>query len=122
MQAQPLKKSSALQTEVVIPRCWLARDFFSRFLGLMGRTDLPREEAVLFPKCNSIHTFFMRFPIDVAFVSKDGTVVEVVEGLTPWRMLAPRWSAAHVIETRSGLCRELGITTGAKLECEGVLR
>lgn len=118
MQSQPLRK----QSEIVIPRCWLAQSFFSRFLGLMGKEDLPREEAVLFPKCNSIHTFFMRFAIDVAFVSKDGTVVEVVEKLAPWKLLAPRWSAAHVLETRGGLCREIGITAGSKLECEGVLR
>lgn len=101
-------------------KCRVARDFFSRLMGLMGRKTIPADEALLFPKCNSIHTFFMRFPIDVIFVSKDGTVVDVIEAMAPWRMLLPRQGAKHTIEMAGGRSRELGIEKGARLGCEGV--
>jgi uncharacterized protein len=105
---------------VVVPKCYAATGFFSRFLGLMGRARIPAEEAILFPKCNSIHTFFMRFPIDVLLVSDSGEVVEVKESLAPWRMLLPRKGVRHVVELKSELSRELGLKAGMRLEFPGV--
>jgi uncharacterized membrane protein (UPF0127 family) len=116
MQYGALKK----ETRVLIPKCWVARSYFERFLGLMGKTGIPGDEALLFPRCNSIHTFFMRFPIDVVMVGRDGRVVEVCESMGPWRMQLPRFKAKHVIEMRAGLARELGISAGTQLDCEGV--
>ena len=116
MTALPLK----LGNKVIIERCFLAHSFFSRFLGLMGRTHLPSDEAVLFPKCNSLHTFFMRFPIDVVFTSRTGEVIEVIEALPAWRMLLPRLQAKHALELMAGRAKKLGIDTGCVLQYEGV--
>ena len=63
----------------------------------------------------------MRFPIDVVMVGGDGRVVEVCESMGPWRMQLPRFKAKHVIEMRAGLARELGISAGTQLDCEGVV-
>ena len=106
--------------KLLVAKCYVARSFFSRFFGLMGRKQIAGDEGILFPKCNSIHTFFMRFPIDVLLVSPDGKVVEVKEGLRPWRMLMPRRGVKHVVELRSQLSRELGIRVGARLKIPGV--
>ena len=100
----------------------VALGFFERFLGLMGRKDMPSEEALLFPRCNSIHTFFMRFPIDVILLDKEGTVVEIIPAMAPWRMILPRFKAKHVIEMRAGRAGELGIERGNRLDCKGALR
>jgi uncharacterized protein len=102
----------------ILSKCYVATSFFSRLLGLMGRKELPADEAILFPRCNSIHTFFMRFPIDVVFVSKDGEIIEVKESLPPWRMLVPRVEAAYVIEMKASSSRTLGITKGLRLDHE----
>ena len=117
MQCGALKNDA----HVIIPKCWVARSYFERFLGLMGKKGIPGDEALLFPRCNSIHTFFMRFPIDVIMVSGEGRVVEVCESMGPWRMQLPRFKAKHVIEMKAGLARELGISAGTQLHCEGVL-
>lgn len=103
-------------------KCSVATSFFSRLLGLMGRSSIPAEQALLFPKCNSIHTYFMRFPIDVVFLDKQGVVLEVMEALGAWRFLLPRAKAKHVIELRAHRSKELGIEVGRKLQCEGVFR
>lgn len=113
--------ASALKKEgrELIPKCWVARDPFSRFLGLMGKKSIPANEAVAFPRCNSIHTFFMRFPIDVLLVGDGGEVVDVVEAMRTWRLMLPRRKVRHVVELAAGRCRELGIAQGARLTCEG---
>ncbi len=100
--------------------CLVADSYFSRFLGLMGKKEIAPRSAICFPKCNSIHTLFMRFPIDVVMVGSDGTVVKIVEAMKPWRLILPEWKAKHVIEMRAQECRSLGITEGSRVTCKGV--
>lgn len=105
---------------VLADRCKVAKTFGSRFLGLMGRKNIPENEAIVFPKCSSIHTFFMRIPIDVVFVSKDGKVVRILSELKPWKMLAPVRGASHVIEMGAFSVEKKNIKLGDNLNCPGV--
>jgi len=75
-----------------------------RGLALIGPAGLPPGHALLLRPCSSIHTFGMRFAIDVAFADADGRVLRRIEGLPPWRLRRARGSAV-VLEARSG---ELG--------------
>jgi uncharacterized membrane protein (UPF0127 family) len=111
-------KALALKShgKVLIPKLWVADSFLPRFLGLMGKRGLSADEAVFFPKCNSIHTLFMRFSIDVIFVGKNNEVVSVLEKCRPWKWLLPRWDAKHVIEMAGGQSHKLGITKGMILD------
>ena len=68
---------------VVCERCLVADRPWARMRGLLGRTELPRGEGILLRPAGSIHTFFMRFPIDVVFIDRDGTVVGVDHALNP---------------------------------------
>jgi uncharacterized membrane protein (UPF0127 family) len=115
-------KSSALKTQnrVLVGNCRIARSFFSRFMGLMGRKSLPADEAILFPKCNSVHTMFMRFPIDVVLVDAQGRVVGVDVAMKPWRMMMPRKNTKHIIELPANRSEELGIRAGVLLDINGV--
>jgi len=63
-----------------------AFDSASRKRGLLGRDGLARRHAVVIAPTNAIHTFFMRFPIDVVFVARDGRVVKVSDAVKPWRI------------------------------------
>ena len=60
----------------------------ARRRGLLGREGLPKNAAILIAPCNSVHTFFMRFTIDVVFAAKDGRVLKVRRGLRPSRIAA----------------------------------
>ena len=82
-------------------RAEVARTFWQRFMGLMGRRSLPEGEGLLILRCNSIHTFFMRFPIDATFLDRDDNVVKVVRNIRPWRLCV--WGgrrAVKVLETK----------------------
>jgi len=65
-----------------------AFDSAARRTGLLKHGGLPQGSAMIIAPTNAIHTFFMKFPIDVAFVGRDGRVRKVREAVRPWRMSA----------------------------------
>lgn len=80
----------------------VADNFFKRSKGLIGRCGLAADEGLLIPKCNAIHTFFMRFAIDATFLDSHDNVVKVVRNIKPWRFFIwGGWRARKVIETQS---------------------
>jgi uncharacterized membrane protein (UPF0127 family) len=80
---------------------FVARSFRHRLVGLIGRRSLPADYAVLFPDCDSVHTAWMRMPIDVVFLDAGGAALEVRRSLAPWRVARCRGAAA-VLECRAG--------------------
>jgi uncharacterized membrane protein (UPF0127 family) len=85
----------------------------ARTKGLLGRTGF--DGALLLPRTRSVHTFGMRFPIDVAFCDKDLVVVGVTT-LRPWRLGRPRRGGRAVIEAEAGAFDRWGLRVGDTLE------
>ena len=79
---------------------FVATSWRARLLGLAFLQDLPEHCALSLPRCSSVHTFGMRFPIDVMFVDRRGRVLRLVRGVPPCRVLHCR-GAAETIEWRS---------------------
>ena len=79
------------------------------------RHALERHTALVLAPCQAIHTWFMRFAIDVLFVRKDGTVLEVLPGVRPWRM-ALSLRAFAVIELAAGVAAASETRAGDRLE------
>src|SRR6201999_4438090 len=82
-------------------RVHVARGFATRLLGLAGLRRLPEDRALLIPRCRSVHTFGMRFPIDVVFLDARGRAVERRPALQPNRIASCRRAHA-VVETAAG--------------------
>jgi uncharacterized membrane protein (UPF0127 family) len=91
-----------------------AFDSKSRRRGLLGRDGLPGRSALIIAPTNAIHTFFMRFAIDVAFISKDGRVVKTYHALRPWR-IAGALRAQAVIELPTGALVDADLQPGDRL-------
>ncbi|MEA2623025.1 MAG: uncharacterized protein QOH61_1935 [Chloroflexota bacterium] len=95
-----------------------AGSFWGRFRGLMGRGSLPAGEGLYIPG-NSIHMFFMRFPIDALFVSGPDAsgarqVVACRPNLRPWTgIVMPVRGAAGVVELAAGAIERGGLQAGA---------
>ena len=101
--------------EVVSHKMRVARNIFSRMLGLMFSVDLPDCDGFLISPCNSIHTFFMRYSLDVLFLDNDFKIVKAIYGLSPWRMTWVYFKSRHVLEMRAGTMNK-GLKTGEMLE------
>ena len=94
--------------------CVLADGPVSRAKGLLGRSELPSGEGILLRPTASIHTFFMRFPIDAVFVDADGRILRIAPDLGPWKT-ASRRGARAVLELPAGECERRGLREGDRL-------
>ena len=96
---------------VVCEECLVAATPLTRMRGLLGRSALPSGQGILLRPAASIHTFFMRFPIDVVFLDDELRVVEIAADLRPWRAAGKRGARA-VLELPAGECARRGLAVG----------
>ena len=90
----------------------VARSLWARFWGLMGRRALPEGHGVLITPCASVHTFFMRFPIDVIFLDRDSRVVRIIPAMKPWRTALGGRGARSALELEAGAAEANGLQPG----------
>jgi hypothetical protein len=100
-------------------RAWVAEARRTRLAGLAGLRGLPPGAALLLPRCRSLHTFGMRFAIDVAFVSWPPLqgrcrVVALEPAVAPGRVVSARGRTA-ALEARAGTLSRAGVRAGAVL-------
>ncbi|MDD2689300.1 MAG: DUF192 domain-containing protein [Candidatus Omnitrophica bacterium] len=110
MQIINKSKAVSLASEVIV-----ADKTFSRLRGLLGRDSLNRGEALIIKPCNSIHTFFMRFPIDVLFIGKGNKVIKAISGIKPFRLSGIYINACFAIELPSGVIFESSTYEGDEI-------
>jgi uncharacterized membrane protein (UPF0127 family) len=92
-------------------------DSRARNRGLLGRPAYETNKGLVLAPCNAVHMFFMKFPIDVLFVNRDGTIRRISSGLRPWR-LAASFGAFATIETAAGVVHQSGTRVGDVLSVE----
>jgi uncharacterized membrane protein (UPF0127 family) len=103
---------------VLVPDLEIARSSWSRFVGLMGRGELPVGGGLWIEPCNSIHMFFMRFAIDVLFLDRAGRVKRVMLRLRPWRVSPIVFGARTTVELPAGTLADRSLQ-GRTLRLEG---
>jgi len=99
----------------VCDNCVVADRMWPRMKGLLGRRELAPGEGMLIRPTSSIHTFFMRFPIDAVFLSRDGEVLKVKPNVGAWRARFCR-GAHSVLELPAGEAARRDVAPGAQLE------
>jgi uncharacterized protein len=99
----------------VCDSCIVADRMLPRMKGLLGRRELASGEGMLIRPTSSIHTFFMRFPIDAVFLSRSGEVLKVAKNVGAWRARFCR-GAHSVLELSAGEAERRNVTPGAQLE------
>jgi uncharacterized membrane protein (UPF0127 family) len=93
----------------------VAESPWDRAVGLLGRKELGEGRALWIRPCSSIHTLFMRFPIDVAYLSSDDTLVKTSARLRPYRLSRGGRRARSVLELPAGSLERAGIKVGDTL-------
>ena len=100
-------KGTLLGNHVALVDTW-----WGRLRGYLGRVRPVEGEGILLSPCNSIHTWWMSFSLDVVFLDADGGVLEVHEDLAPWSRPIRVSGARHVLEVPPGTVRASGTTVG----------
>jgi len=101
----------------LLERVEVAERPLARLMGLMGRAGLEPGAGMFFPRCTSIHMFFMRFAIDAVYVDRDLKVRRVMSALRPWRL---SWcpGAWGVLEAPAGWAAGAGLRPGMQIAFE----
>ncbi len=79
---------------------------WKRFKGFMFQKK-PIQNGICFPKCNSIHTFFMRQPIDIVMTDRDHHIIRLYSALKPWRIIFPQKRVYYTYELPCGTIQSL---------------
>jgi uncharacterized protein len=119
MRRQQLARVRTESGKLVCERCEIPESAFGRARGLLGRDGLEPGGGMLIDRAGSVHMFFMRFAIDVVFLSRDRTVVGVKHRLVPWRVASARRAVAS-LELPAGRAAEAGVKKGDRLVFEDV--
>ena len=98
----------------------MATSFWERMVGLLGDPQPERGQGLLIERAQSIHTWFMRYPIDVVFVDRRCRVTRTAEHLRPWRTVLWARGARDCIELRTGSIAASQTTPGDELEVSEV--
>ena len=100
-------KLSDGKKEITLYEC---KSFYTRFMGFMGKRNI--NNAILFNKCNSIHTFFMKEKIDVIMCDSDNKVLYYYKNLDKNRVILPKKAVKKVFETQ---CNYFDVEIGKKM-------
>ncbi len=113
-----MKIINQTKNTIIAEKADLADTAVSRLVGLLNRTSIESQEALIITQCRSIHMFFMRFSIDVIFVNKRNVVVGVVRNIKPFRMSPYYITAQKAIELPVGVIDSSRTAKGDQLFLE----
>lgn len=112
-----MRVKNITRNTVLAERTVIANTSAERRRGLLKHTSLPKGEGLWIVPCEAVHSFWMKFAIDVVYLSKKKKVLKVRHNLVPWRMSA--CLLAHsVLELPAGMAAETQTTKGDQLEFE----
>ena len=98
-----------------------AADFRTRLFGLIGKSFSASMDGMVFDRCNGIHTFFMKYPIDVIFTDGKYRVLKTESAFPAWRPWLVCRNAYYVIELPAGTIESTGTKPGDQLDLAGAL-
>ncbi len=103
---------------IVADRVKLASTRVERAVGLLRHSHLEPGEGLWITPCRGVHTWFMRFSIDVLALDEQGVVVDVVPAMGPWRMRLPKPGEHSVLELPAGTLLNTPVTIGQRIGFE----
>lgn len=90
----------------------MANTSFTRLVGLLNRSSLKKGEALILAPSHCIHSFFMRFPIDVLFLDSQNRVIKTITPLKPWRLTSIYFKSVFTLELPSGVIKSTSTQEG----------
>ncbi len=102
--------------KVLVSYLHVADTFWSRLTGLTPTRSLPQGHGLLLTPCSSVHTLFMKYSIDVAYLNSNLTVVRAFPHIKPWRALPVVPGTKHVLEMPRGTLTDTQTQVGDRLE------
>jgi len=111
----PLRVENLTQKTVLVERGSVADTFFTRLKGLLGSAPLEKGQGLLLKHEKSIHTLFMRFPIDVVYLNEQQQVIKIDQNMPPFRLGSYIAKSDSILELPVGTIQETNTAIGDQL-------
>lgn len=113
-----MKEAAIYFKKQKIANIYIADSFWTRFMGLMGKTSEQIKEmgGLMIKPCSQIHMFFMKTSIDVIYLDKSNEIVEIDYEVPTWKCCKKVKKSVSVIELPKGAARQMGIKKYDRLE------
>lgn len=112
----PMKKCQILSGDTIIAdNIAIAESFFKRLTGLLRHKKLEAGEGMLICPCSQVHTYGMKFSIDVIFLAKDNHIIQIEQAMAPGKMSKLITNSRHVLELQAGAAAQNGLQCGDQL-------
>jgi uncharacterized membrane protein (UPF0127 family) len=98
-----------------IKRVKIADSIWKKALGVMFWKSWGDNQGLLLTQTSGVHTFFVRFPIDLVFLNNDFEIVRLVKNLKPWKISPIDFRSAHVLELTTGTISTFNLAVGDKI-------
>lgn len=99
---------------MIVSKVAITENWFERAKGLLGHAQLDDGEGMLISPCNSIHTFFMSYAIDVVYLDQTMNILKICANLSPWHLSGCR-KASMVLELPALTAQKNNLQTGMRL-------
>ena len=111
-----MKIINLTKNQILVDEVLLSASFLKRLKGLLGYRSIGKNQAMILRPANSVHTCFMRFPIDVLFVDRNNIVLKAVSNMRPFRATGIYFKSAIVIELHAGIINSTQTAEGDCLQ------
>jgi uncharacterized membrane protein (UPF0127 family) len=118
MKTSVLRKNG----DIIVGTIEVADRWYQRMRGLLGRSQLESDRGMHITPCNGIHTFFMKFPLDLIFLNRSLEVVKIEKNVAPGRTVAGGVGAWSFLELAGGTLTIGELTVGDKITLETLMR
>ncbi|MDR6551570.1 DUF192 domain-containing protein [Paenibacillus qinlingensis] len=100
---------------IIATQIQFADSFFTRFIGWMAKRTINDNECLIIHPCNSVHTFFMKFEIDILFLDESDYILSIREQMRPFRLTPIVQHAVRVVELKGGTIQQFNIEIGDRI-------
>lgn len=107
---------NTVNNQLLAEQAILASSFSQKLLGLMGKAQLLENEALILPQCKIVHSFFMKFPIDLIFCDQENKIVLLQENFKPWKISKFSLLTNYIIELPAGKIKATECSLGNYLK------
>ncbi len=115
-QKKAVRVINATRRTLVGERIRVAETGLTRIVGLLGESELLPGDGLLIVPSQSVHTWGMQFPVDIAVLDNEWRVIAIRPDMRPFRMTRMFWKAAAVLELPSGMLESTSTLVGDAIE------
>ena len=120
LACKPISVTNLTRSSTVCSAGYMADTFLSRLVGLLGTSSLPADSCLFLNASLGVHTFGMKYPIDIVALDRERRILGIWEQVPPRKVRAVGLKTSSILELQAGVARQCGLLVGDRLRVKPV--